>query len=124
MPVSGLVVSLSQDPQLRAEAIDAINREPNITVGVREGNRLAIVLDTDSSQEDRQIWDRLDSHPGVVLLEVAFVGFDPQGSQQQDAPRRDSPRRGPHVSDEAEQAPTATTRKSMSGNKDHRNDGC
>ena len=78
MPVSGLVVSLSDEPQPRAEALDVIGREPRITVGVLEANRLAIVLDTASSEEDRQLWTWLGSLPGVSFVEVAFVGFDQQ----------------------------------------------
>ena len=76
MPVSGLVVSLSDGPQPRAEALSAIRREARITMGVFEANRLAIVLDTASSEEDRQLWDWLGSLSGVSFVEVAFVGFE------------------------------------------------
>ena len=55
MPVSGLVVSLSDEPQLRAEALAAIGQQPQITMGLLEANRLAIVVDTNSSQEDQAI---------------------------------------------------------------------
>ena len=76
MPVSGLVVSLSDEPQKRADALAVIGREQRITVGVLEAQRLAIVLDTASSEEDKQLWDWLGSLPGVSFLEVAFVGFE------------------------------------------------
>ena len=93
MPVSGLVVSLSDEPNPRVAALVVIGREPRITVGVSAGNRLAIVLDTDSSEQDKQLWDWLDSLPGVSFLEVAFVGFDQpkrnQGGETQ-SPRHNS----------------------------------
>ena len=79
MPVSGLVLSLSDEPQPRAEALAVIGREAQITVGVLEANRLAIVLDTASREEDRQLWDWLGSLAGVSFVEVAFVGFEQRG---------------------------------------------
>jgi hypothetical protein len=80
MPVSGLVVSLSDEPQPRSEALAVIGREARITMGVLEANRLAIVLDTASSEEDRQLWDWLGSLSGVSFVEVAFVGFEQRGT--------------------------------------------
>ena len=76
MPVSGLVVSLSQESEARAAAIEALGRETQLTLGELEANRLAVVLDTPSSQEDRRVWDWLNTLPGVSLVEVAFVGFE------------------------------------------------
>ncbi len=79
MPVSGLVVSLSDEPQLRAGALSVIGRESRITMGICEENRLAIVVETVSSEEDRQLWEWLGDLPGVTFIEVAFVGFDQHG---------------------------------------------
>ena len=76
MPVSGLVLSLCDGPQPRADALSAIHGERRITMGVLDANRLAIVLDTASSEEDRQLWDWLGSLAGVSFVEVAFVGFE------------------------------------------------
>lgn len=76
MPVSGLVVSLCDEPKLRAQTLDLIEREPRIITGALESNRLAIVTDTESSQEDRQLWNWLDSLSAVLLIQVAFVGFE------------------------------------------------
>ena len=76
MPISGLVVVLSGDLPSRASAIDALEREPVLTMGVLQANRQAIVLETDSQEEDQRIWAWLHSLPGVVMVEVAFVGFE------------------------------------------------
>ena len=76
MPVSGLVISLCDGPESRAGALSAIRQETRITMGVLAANRLAIVLDTASSEEDRQLWDWLGSLSGVSFVEVAFVGFE------------------------------------------------
>ncbi|MCA9217076.1 MAG: hypothetical protein KDB27_28605 [Planctomycetales bacterium] len=76
MPVSGLVVSLSSEKLPRDEALQEIRCEPRIIMGTLKDNRLAIVLDTDSQAEDQQLWNWLEALPGVVLVEVAFIGFE------------------------------------------------
>ncbi|MCA9263469.1 MAG: hypothetical protein KDA60_06450 [Planctomycetales bacterium] len=75
MPVSGLVVSLCDEAGPRAETLDEIGREPRITVGTLTGQRLAVVLDTESADDDRRLWDWLHALPGVAFVDVAFVGF-------------------------------------------------
>ena len=76
MPISGLVVSLCDEAKRRSEALDVIRRESRITMGDLEANRLAIVLDTESREEDKQVWDWLNALPAVTFVEVAFVGFE------------------------------------------------
>jgi nitrate reductase NapAB chaperone NapD len=76
MPISGLVVTLSRDPHLRELALAAINREPRIETGVMEAGRLAIVVETDSPDDDRDVWQWLGSLPGVDFVDVALIGFE------------------------------------------------
>lgn len=76
MPVSGLVLSLCDDVAVRDTTLAMIEREPLITTGPCRANRLAIVLDTPSSEEDKRLWNWLNSLPGTILLEVAFVGHE------------------------------------------------
>ena len=76
MPVSGLVVSFAADAQLRESAIQLIRSEPRIEVGTFAHNKLAIVVDTTSSEEDKQLWEWLNTLPGVVFVDVALVGFE------------------------------------------------
>jgi hypothetical protein len=83
MPVSGLVVSLKNDPRLRAEAINAIRCESSIEVGVIAGRRMAIVVDTNSSDDDKRIWCWLGSLPGVAFVDVAMVGYEDEDAGQQ-----------------------------------------
>lgn len=79
MPVSGLVVSLTDEPHLREAAIASIRQETRIEVGIIRSGRMAIVLDTVSTDEDKQLWHWLSSLPGVVFVDVAMVGFEEQG---------------------------------------------
>lgn len=76
MPVSGLVVSLSSQPSLREAAVAALRGESCIELGPMEAGKMAIVVDTSSSEEDKRLWDWLNSLPGVVFVDVALVGFE------------------------------------------------
>ena len=76
MPVSGLVVSLANEPNLRETAIDAIRQESQIEIGVINSLRMAVVVDTPSSEEDKEIWTWLNALPGVTFVDVAMVGFE------------------------------------------------
>lgn len=76
MPVSGLIVTLSSDFCLQSEAGFAIRNHPQIEVGPTPSNRMVIVLDTQSSEEDKSIWEWLNQLPGVIFIDVAMVGFE------------------------------------------------
>ena len=76
MPVSGLVVTLSNDPDRGAEAINAIDAEPSLEIGTTVSQRMAVVMDTQSSEADKALWNWLQSLPGVVFVDVAMVGFE------------------------------------------------
>ena len=76
MPVSGLVVSLARDPEQRADALKEIRAEERIEIGTIHSNRMSIVTTTDSAAEDQRLWCWLNSIPGVVLVDVAMIGFD------------------------------------------------
>ena len=76
MPVSGLVVTLSEQVELRAAAIDSIRNERRIEIGESTPQRLAIVMDTQSTEEDRTLWNWLNQLPGVTFVDVVMVGFE------------------------------------------------
>ncbi|MGB7345549.1 MAG: hypothetical protein WBD20_15150 [Pirellulaceae bacterium] len=76
MPISGLIVSLAEQDTLRDDAIEAIRLEPRIDIGVIDSQRMSIVVDTKSIDEDKQVWNWLQELPGVVFVDVAMVGFD------------------------------------------------
>ena len=76
MPVSGLVVSLSDQHDLREATIDTIRQESRIEVGVIQSQRMAVVVDTPTREEDKEIWNWLNALPGVTFVDVALVGFE------------------------------------------------
>lgn len=87
MPISGLVVSLTAEGDARRDAIDAIAADQRIEIGESSAHRMALVVETVSKDEDRQVWEWLNDLAGVVLVEVAFVAFDqPSIESPPDAP--------------------------------------
>lgn len=76
MPVSGLVVTFKQDVSEFPESVQRLEKDNCIEVGQANGPKLAIVVDTNSRDRDREIWHWVHTLPGVVNVEVAFVGFE------------------------------------------------
>lgn len=76
MPISGLVLTLSKNSADRERAIQAIQQEPRVEIGPTVSNRMAVVLDTQSTDEDKQLWNWLSDLSGVVFIDVVLVGFE------------------------------------------------
>ncbi|MCW5755574.1 MAG: hypothetical protein KIT24_12775 [Phycisphaeraceae bacterium] len=70
MPVSGLILSLSDHQHMREQALQAIHGHGLITAGALQGRRLPIVVDTPTSEQDREVWEWLSELPGVVFVDL------------------------------------------------------
>ena len=92
MPVSGLVVSLSNDVEARAQALAAIEQESRLECGVIESNRMAVVVDSHSADEDKELWAWLQGLDGVVFVDLIMVGFEEDPSSQDGAAGRQETR--------------------------------
>jgi hypothetical protein len=88
MPVSGLVLTLSPDPGLRALALEALARDPRVTVGERIGARLPVVTETDTLLEHHALWSDLEAIDGVLLVQLAFHDFSDVAERDLDGGRR------------------------------------
>lgn len=75
MPISGLLVTLSQNPQRRTEALDVMRLDSRITIGPENKNQVAIVTETETAGEDRDLVDSLSQESGVDLVHVVFYDF-------------------------------------------------
>lgn len=99
MPVSGLVITFSSHAVDHQESVKLLSNEPTIEIGETNGPKMAIVLDTETRDRDREIFQWIRDLPGVAMVDVAFVGFeqsasleDEDGSDHIDSdnlPRRD-----------------------------------
>ena len=76
MPISGLVVFLSEDSETRVHALEAIAADARIEVGEFVAGKMSLAVETNSSAEDREIWDWLNNLPGVAFVQVAFIAFE------------------------------------------------
>lgn len=76
MPISGLVVTLSDDPSLHKIALDQLASDPRLTLGELHGNRLPVVAETDTVRQGTNlVREELLDIPGVVFVDVVSVDF-------------------------------------------------
>lgn len=75
MPLSGLVLTLDNDPGKRASAAAFLNSDPRVTLGKLAGRWLSIATDTGSENECRELHDLISGLPGVVYVDVVAVSF-------------------------------------------------
>jgi hypothetical protein len=80
MPVAGLVLTLSDDDDLRSFALDALGADARLTVGETQRRRkLPVVAITDSLDEQQDLWRTLGETPGVLSVDLAFEDFSDVG---------------------------------------------
>jgi hypothetical protein len=84
MPTCGLVITLQPDAAACAEPPAALRDCAQLTLGAREGQWLAAVLETHDDTEARDRHDWLLAQPGIAFVDVVSVGFDdPVGAAHQ-----------------------------------------
>jgi nitrate reductase NapAB chaperone NapD len=76
VPISGLVIVFDSSEAMSDLAVEQLASHPSIVVGERDGDRVAIVVDSASKDHDVEIWEWIASLPGVSDIKIAFVGFD------------------------------------------------
>lgn len=77
MPVSSLVVTISDDPDERREVQQTLADDSRITLGDRKRNQLPVVLETDTIAEGVSMTrDQLYEVPGVEFVHVVRVDFE------------------------------------------------
>jgi len=81
MPISGLLITLSENATAAQQAVAAIAKHPSLEVGQCFGRWLPTCLDVCSDREGRAIHQWLESLEGVCFIDVVFVGFDDEGSE-------------------------------------------
>lgn len=77
MPISGLILTFSNDSHAARAAIHTCQEDPRIEVGEFVGlRRCPITLTTDDQMMDKAYWQRLQDDPGIDFIDVACVFFD------------------------------------------------
>ncbi len=76
MPISSLVLTLEDSPELRAHALSALAGDARLTLGTALVSRwLPVVAETDSLAEGEALCESLRELPGVCFLDVVMVDF-------------------------------------------------
>jgi len=75
MPILGAVVHLPQDSHTRLQVQSALAGMPGLTFGECQGDRLPVVVESDSRQQDKLRWDRLQALPGLAHVELDYADF-------------------------------------------------
>lgn len=75
MTVSGLVLTLAEDPIARAHALEALNADPRVLRGEAQGLRLPVVTEAETAEEAEALCEALGRLPGVVFVDVVSIAF-------------------------------------------------
>ncbi|MEN8152174.1 MAG: hypothetical protein ABFS86_20320 [Planctomycetota bacterium] len=76
MAVTALVLTLTDDETERMAALSELARQPGVTVGDPFGARFPVVVDTESTREDKKCFKRIEALEGVHLIELVSVDYD------------------------------------------------
>lgn len=83
MTVSGIVITLSPDPGLSAQAIDTLTADPRFELGELSGARLPVVLETETLYEQRDTFQALTDVDGVTFASLVYVEQDLDGDRSE-----------------------------------------
>jgi len=84
MPVSGIALTLHEDPTLARQALTDLRSDTRVALGDGHGRWLPVVVETPDARAARDAHAWIESLPGVVYADVVYVGFP----EAEDAPPR------------------------------------
>ena len=76
MIISGLILSLSADETLAAQAVAMVSTRAEFLPGERNARWLPVAMEARDDAESRDLHDWLHALPGVDFVEVAYVNFE------------------------------------------------
>jgi len=76
MPISGLILTLSSDAELAAQAIATVSMRAEFMPGERNACWLPVAMEARDDAESRDLHDWLNALPGVDFVDVVYVNFD------------------------------------------------
>lgn len=81
MWISSFVVTLPEDSDSACGIRDAIDAIPVFEAGVASNRRLPVVLEAPDGSQARDWHEWVESLPGVISVDVAFVSFEGDHSE-------------------------------------------
>jgi hypothetical protein len=76
MPISGLLITLTEDTRLAEEAVAALAARPEIMVGTRQQQWLPVAVDGRDYNHSREIHEWIGSQPGVAFVDITSINFE------------------------------------------------
>jgi len=76
MTVSGLVVTLEEEPNACAHALAALAADERVLCGEAHGLRLPLITETTTLAEAEALFEALACTRGVAFVDVVSVAFD------------------------------------------------
>ncbi len=73
MPISGLVVTAPESAH--STVLTELERRDSLTVGPATGPRIPVVVDSETVNDDRDMYFWIQSLPSVTQVEVAYLDF-------------------------------------------------
>ncbi|MBX3743799.1 MAG: hypothetical protein KF833_00680 [Verrucomicrobiae bacterium] len=78
MPISGLMVRVAPG-EVGAAELEALRGWPEVTIGERQGDWVAVAVESRDPGHGRDLHERMERLPGVVRVEVVSVHFEADG---------------------------------------------
>ena len=75
MPIFGFVLTLAGMREA-ASTLDALAREPGVTLAANDGRRIPVVLELEPHQDPEARVDGWRGMPAVLYVDYAFADFD------------------------------------------------
>lgn len=76
MIISGLLLTLSEDPRLAERAERTLRARPGFTLAARARRWLPAVVEVEDARAGRELHEWLEALPGVDFVDVVQVNFE------------------------------------------------
>lgn len=76
MAVTGLIITLSGDPEASEEARRAMEGHDLLSLGEPNGRKVPVVADAPSQEDDMAVWQWLNELNGVDFVDVVYVDVE------------------------------------------------
>lgn len=76
MPVKGLLITLDEDSQKAASAVEEMSARPDIEVGELNEKWLPVVVESSDEYESKQAVKWIEALPGVYFIDTVFSSVD------------------------------------------------
>lgn len=82
MSVSGLVITLSEEPSARDRALESLEAYPGIERGQLSDRWLPVVVERPDDESGEAVFREISLLPGVEYVDVVFVHFENADTKQ------------------------------------------